>query len=418
MIKKRKIVQFVLLFSLIVISLAWPFSIIVADDRSYNISHYGVEIHLQANGDAHIKEEITYDFYGDFNGVLRDIDIDRTDGIEGLKVSVGEAQGLREFRQSEGQDENVYELDKDDNLIQLKVYEQSSNEEKTFIYEYILLNVAEKYSDIGVFNRKVIDSNWDVHLEDISITITIPQGANKEELKVFAHGPLTGVSQIVDDQTFRFEVPEVMPGTFVETLVIFPPQLIPNSNRVYEEEKLAQILDNEKRLADQANAERERAREELRRQEEEEQERLRREAELKSKRDKFRPAFIALILAGFYSLIRFISRYSREIEPQFQGDYYRDLPGDYTPAIMTYLLTKGNIDSKDIMATIMDLVRKKKITIKKIEREKGLIFKKTQDQYQISKVEGEIRDLYPHESFLISWFLGKLGDSEGLFWMI
>ncbi|NLI60049.1 MAG: DUF2207 domain-containing protein [Clostridiales bacterium] len=415
MIKKRKIVQFVLLFSLIVISLAWPFSIIVADDRSYNISHYGVEIHLQANGDAHIKEEITYDFYGDFNGVLRDIDIDRTDGIEGLKVSVGEAQGLREFRQSEGQDENVYELDKDDNLIQLKVYEQSSNEEKTFIYEYILLNVAEKYSDIGVFNRKVIDSNWDVHLEDISITITIPQGANKEELKVFAHGPLTGVSQIVDDQTFRFEVPEVMPGTFVETLVIFPPQLIPNSNRVYEEEKLAQILDNEKRLADQANAERERAREELRRQEEEEQERLRREAELKSKRDKFRPAFIALILAGFYSLIRFISRYSREIEPQFQGDYYRDLPGDYTPAIMTYLLTKGNIDSKDIMATIMDLVRKKKITIKKIEREKGLIFKKTQDQYQISKVEGaELGDLYPHESFLISWFLGKLGDSEGL----
>ena len=76
------------------------------------------------------------------------------------------------------------------------------------------------------------------------------------------------------------------------------------------------------------------------------------------------------ILGGIYGLIRFIYRYSRDLKPEFQGDYYRELPGDYTPAVMTYLLTKGNTDSKDIMATIMDLVRKKKITIRRIETEK------------------------------------------------
>ncbi|NLN42510.1 MAG: DUF2207 domain-containing protein [Clostridiales bacterium] len=413
--KRAKLLQYLLVFILLLVSLGFPSLNVTADDRSYNISNYRVTIHIQPNGDAHIKEEITYDFYGDFNGVLRDIDMDRTDGIDGLRVFVEQDQELREFQQSQRQGENVYELDQEGNLVKLKVYEPSSNEEKTFIYEYTLVNVAERYNDIGVFNRKVIDSNWQVPIGNIYITIIIPEGANKEELKVFAHGPLTGVSKIVDEKTFAFEVPEVMPGTFVETLVIFPPQLIPQAKRVYDETKLPSILENEQKLAEEANRERERAREEMRRLEELERKRLEREARLKSIRDKIWPVFTIILLAGVYSWIAFISKYSRDAKPEFQGDYYRELPGDYTPAVMTYLLTKGRIDSKDIMATIMDLVRKKKITINRIQREKGLVFKKTEEVYEISKIDGaELNNLYPHESFLISWFIDKLGDGRSL----
>lgn len=341
--------------------------------------------------------------------------MDRTDGIDGLRVWVAQHQELREFQQSNRQDENVYELDQEDKLIKLKVYEKSSYEEKTFIYEYTLLNVAERYKDIGVFNRKVIDSNWDVPLENIHITILIPEGANKEDLKVFAHGPLTGVSKIVDERTFTFEVPEVMPGTFVETLAIFPPQLIPDSKRVYDETKLPLILENEQKLAEEANRERERAREEMRRREELERKRLEREARLKSIRDRIWPVFVVILLGGLYSWIKFILKYGRDPKPEFQGDYYRELPGDYTPAVMTCLLTKGRIDSKDLMATIMDLVRKKKITINRIQREKGLVFKKMEERYEISKIDGAVLDdLYPHESFLIHWFIDKLGDGRSL----
>lgn len=341
--------------------------------------------------------------------------MDRTDGIDGLRVWVAQHQELREFQQSNRQGENVYELDQEDNLVKLKVYEKSSYEEKTFIYEYTLLNVAERYKDIGVFNRKVIDSNWDVPLENIHITILIPEGANKEDLKVFAHGPLTGVSKILDERTFIFEVPEVMPGTFVETLAIFPPQLIPDSKRVYDETKLPSILENEQKLAEEANRERERAREEMRRREELERKRLEREARLKSIRDRIWPVFVVILLGGLYSWIKFVLKYGRDPKPEFQGDYYRELPGDYTPAVMTCLLTKGRIDSKDLMATIMDLVRKKKITINRIQREKGLVFKKMEERYEISKIDGAVLDdLYPHESFLIHWFIDKLGDGRSL----
>ncbi|MGI6373532.1 MAG: DUF2207 family protein [Caldicoprobacterales bacterium] len=386
-----------------------------ADNRSYNISHYHMAIDIKPNGDAHVRERITYDFNGDYNGILRDIDFDATDGIEGIAVYVEDGGGLRQFQQSRGEGQDVYELTYEDNIAKFKVYEKSSYEEKTFVFDYILLNVAERYNDIGVFNRKVIDMNWDVLLNDVNIIITIPEGAKKEELRVFAHGPLTGVSEITDERTFSFVVSEVMPNTFIETLAIFPPGLIPDSTRVYNEEKLPQILENEKRLADEANAERERAREELKRLEEAEKERAAREARLKRIRDTLLPGFVMAILGGIYGLIRFIYRYSRDLKPEFQGDYYRELPGDYTPAVMTYLLTKGNTDSKDIMATIMDLVRKKKITIRRIETEKGLVFKRIQEKYMISLIDGVSLDgLYPHEDFLISWFLHRLGTGGSL----
>ena len=43
-------------------------------------------IDIKPNGDAHVRERITYDFNGDYNGILRDIDFDATDGIEGIAV--------------------------------------------------------------------------------------------------------------------------------------------------------------------------------------------------------------------------------------------------------------------------------------------------------------------------------------------
>lgn len=414
-IYKKRIIPLILLCGLIALSIVLPPIMSKADNRSYNISHYHMAIDIKPNGDAHVRERITYDFNGDYNGILRDIDFDATDGIEGIAVYAEDGGGLRQFQQSRGEGQDVYELTYEDNIAKFKVYEKSSYEEKTFVFDYILLNVAERYNDIGVFNRKVIDMNWDVLLNDVNIIITIPEGAKKEELRVFAHGPLTGVSEITDERTFSFVVSEVMPNTFIETLAIFPPGLIPDSTRVYNEEKLPQILENEKRLADEANAERERAREELKRLEEAEKERAAREARLKRIRDTLLPGFVMAILGGIYGLIRFIYRYSRDLKPEFQGDYYRELPGDYTPAVMTYLLTKGNTDSKDIMATIMDLVRKKKITIRRIETEKGLVFKRIQEKYMISLIDGVSLDgLYPHEDFLISWFLHRLGTGGSL----
>ena len=225
----------------------------IAEAKSYDVIKYDITIEVKANGDAEVIEKITYDFSGDFNGVYRNIPLDGTDGCKDVKVYVEEDGALREFSPGWGNNKNEYELSRDDDMLTLKVYEKTSSREKTFVYTYTLKNVAERYNDIGVFNRKVIDKNWEVPLKNISIEIRIPEGATKDELKVFAHGPLEGYSEIIDDRTFSFYVGEVMPGTFVETLAVFPPNLIPDSSRVSNRDELPAILENEQKLADQAN---------------------------------------------------------------------------------------------------------------------------------------------------------------------
>ena len=369
----------------------------------YEVSEFNLNVDILENGDAVVMEEITYDFDGDFNGVLRDIDYTRTSGLKDLTVGVKEGENITYFSESTGSGTYVYELEDTGEFANLKIYEPSNNEKKTFYIGYTLVNVAEKYNDIGIFNRKIIDSGWSVPLNNITINITIPEGAAKEDLKVFAHGPLTGESKIVDERTFQFTAPSLN-YEFLETLVIFPPELISASTNVFEQDELQNILDNEQELADEANEIREEAireQEELLKQEEREK--------------ASRPIFGALIAAALGSIFVMFRKFTRELKPEFMGDYYRELPEDYSPAVMTYLMTKGRTKDDDIIATLLDLARKKVIKLRPMKIESGLIFKKEEDTFEITWMDKEkLSGLLPHEQFLATWFIDEIGGGTGL----
>lgn len=369
----------------------------------YEVAEFNLNVDILENGDAVVMEEITYDFDGDFNGVLRDIDYTRTSGLKDLTVGVKEGENITYFSESTGSGTYVYELEDTGEFANLKIYEPSNSEEKTFYIGYTLVNVAEKYNDIGIFNRKIIDSGWSVPLNNITINITIPEGATKEDLKVYAHGPLTGESKIVDERTFQFTAPSLN-YEFLETLVIFPPELISASTNVFERDELQNILDNEQELADRANEIREEA---IREQEE----LLKREEREKASRPIF-GAFIAAALGAIFVMFR---KFTRELKPEFMGDYYRELPEDYSPAVMTYLMTKGRTKDDDIIATLLDLARKKVIKLRPMKIESGLIFKKEEDTFEITWMDKEkLSGLLPHEQFLATWFIDEIGGGTGL----
>lgn len=369
----------------------------------YDVAEFNLNVDILENGDAVVMEEITYDFDGDFNGVLRDIDYSRTSGLKDLTVGVKEGENITYFNESTGSGTYVYELDDTGEIAKLKIYEPSNSEVKTFYIGYTLVNVAEKYNDIGIFNRKIIDSGWSVPLNNITINITIPEGAAKEDLKVYAHGPLTGESFIVDERTFKFTAPSLN-YEFLETLVIFPPELISASTNVFERDELQKILDNEQQLADEANEIREEA---IREQEE----LLKREERERASR----PIFGAAIAAALGSIFVMFRKFTRELKPEFMGDYYRELPEDYSPAVMTYLLTKGRTKDDDIIATLLDLARKKVVKLRPMKIESGLIFKKEEDTFEITWLDkGKLSGLLPHEQFLATWFIDEIGGGTGL----
>ena len=375
-----------------------------ASSGTYDITSYDVLVEIAENGDAKVTEAIEYSFSGSFNGVLRDIDFSRTSGISDVTVRVSQNGSERTFTGASTGAANTYEATTAGNLMKLKVYEKSGSDTKTFIYGYTLKNVVEKYNDIATFNRKIIDAKWTVPLENVRITIKIPEGASKDDLKVFAHGPLTGTSSIKDSSTFDFTVPLVQ-GTFVETLAIFPPKLVPGSTNTFNRDELPAILTNEQKLADDANKLREEA-----------IKKLERENFLKNLKGTLDPIFILATIFGLAATAYGNLKFSKEVKPQFEGDYYRELPGDYSPAVMSYLMMKGGSKPEDIMATLLDLARKKVVSLTLVSTtEKGLIFKTTDEVYRLEWLKREkLDELRPHEAFLAEWFIDRIGGGEGL----
>ncbi len=59
---------------------------------------------------------------------------------------------------------------------------------------------------------------WDVRLDNITINISLPQGATKEDIKVFGHGSLLGESDIIDGQNVIFTVPYVLSSSLSKTM--------------------------------------------------------------------------------------------------------------------------------------------------------------------------------------------------------
>lgn len=403
------------------------FQTVFAANSHYTIDGYFINVDIRPDGSANVEEKITYRFNGSFNGILRNVDYELTDGIGNIQVFAEKDGGIAEFKvnsttnlDADGSP-GTYNLVNEDEIAQFKVYEKSSNETKTFIFRYTLLNFVTKYNDIAEFNRKLVDSGWDVPLGNIEINIRLPEGAKKEDIRVYGHGTLTGESKIIDDRNVKFTVDYLTPGQMAETLVLFPTALVPQSSRIVAKDALPGILENEKRLAEEANDERERARrqvEEYKKREEEREKRLRAEEARKAAMRPYGNALgIVLALSWFAVIIYVYIKYDKELKHDFEGNYYRELPGEYTPAEMSVLITMGRVGTHDITATLLDLVRKEQLLLKtETYIKEGFFRDKEIEDYLLSiNLDAPAAVLNKHEAFLIDWFIGRIGNGNSVF---
>ncbi len=422
----RRKVLVLLLLAVILIPVSAFWQTAFAQNRSDEVIKYIINVKITPDGNAHIEERLTYKYIGDFNGTLRYVDFSETNGIENIEVFVEKNGSLEKWTLNSTTylDENsgpgTFNLVFDDEIARFKIFEKSSNEEKTYIIKYTFKDVVTKYNDIAEFNRKIVDSDWSVVLNNISINYSLPSGAQKEELKVFGHGPLIGESRIIDGENVQFTIDYIYPGSGVETLVLFPTRLVPDAKTIVSRDALPDIMANEKRLAEEANRQREEAKKQV-----EEYEKRRQAEEVRRQKEEARIAAlkpwgnsIAVILffIWFAPLAYLYRKYDKEPKPSFEGKYFRELPGEYTPAEMSSLLSMGPIQTRDITATLMDLIRKEQLILTTNKYIKKGIFKdKEMTDYVVSRNENAPTvSLKSHELFLINWFIGTIGNGSSI----
>ena len=369
-IKAKKIIGFALLI-IIIFSFA---TFIACADRSFEITDYQAQVKILKNGDIQVNEIFEYDFDGDFNGVIRTIGIKGSDGFKYFKASEYFPQDKElEYTQSLAAD-----------MVTYKIYDKSSNERKLFLLEYQLKNVVILYNDTAEFYWKFFDESNTSPIGHIKIEIELPSTeVSAEELKVFGHGPLDGKVSIREDGKIVYEVFGLSAREMVEARILFPTSMIPDSTKIINQSKFAEIMKEELGWAKKADR------------------------EMYFNIIGFLLALL-VVLFNIFLAIRLYFKYDRELKPEVEMDYYRELPQDITPAVLSKLMSIQGVGSKDIMATLMDLVRKKYLKIEEIP--KG----RKKDYKFISIEEGDTTNLKEHESYLIHWLFYSIGNGTSV----
>jgi uncharacterized membrane protein len=376
---------------LIICVLLSTIAVYCSDDRSYYMSSFKINAQLDSSGNMGIMEEITYEFDGSFRGVFRTLKTSGSDGIEAIEVYKTQDGRLSQFVQNDTETENTYQLLDEGDGIRLKIFSTSEDESRTFVIRYKVLNAAVKYKDTGELYWKFMGEDTGVNINNFDLTITLPPGAGKDQLKVFGHGPLSGVSEIIDSQNVSLKIEKLLPHNFVEARVLFPTGLILDSKRIVDKEALADIMTEEKGFADEAN----------------------------TRRTKARTAVGFSLVYALFELLMIVYlyfKYDKEYKANFVGEYFRELPGNYSPAVLAVLWNFGKVNPRDITATMMDLVRRRYLGLNVQQREiRGLIKHKVENEYvfELNK-EVDLEAMSSHEKYLIDWLISTIGNGNSV----
>lgn len=345
--------------------------------KEININSLDVNSKLLEDGSLYIEEVIDFKMSGDFNGVYREINTKYSGGVQDIKVTELTASGEREFNKVEdaknGQD-GVYQILKSGDIYNLKIYSPAKDTNKKFKIYYKLKNVAVKYNDIGELRYRFWGDQSENAIDRFNINLTIEKLADRSKLKVFARGPIdTMEALILDSNVFNIKGEKVKAKTPIEGRFLFPKDSILLSTNIVGENALNRILEeesvNQKAIEDEKN------------------------------RKKYIRSIGNIIGSAAFVLNLILGVYILKIKRNKIEDDYNTFPDDCTPAIASKLY-KNVINERDVIATILDLVRKKYLSIKDMGY----------GNYAIIKNRNIDDNLLSHEKFAIRWFIDYIGN--------
>ncbi|MBL4936569.1 DUF2207 domain-containing protein [Clostridium sp. YIM B02515] len=340
-----------------------------------------IKTEITQDGSMNTVEDLSFDISGKYNGVYKDISFDKGEGISNITVSElkGSEAAYKEVKSASNGDKGVYSIEKKSNSVRLKIYSPSKDEIKNFRISYKIPAAVKKYNDIGELYWKFIGSDNETKIENLQISLILPKGARKEEMKVFGHGPLDGAWRIQDDRTINFSVLNVPSGRYVEVRTLFPRELVPQAKISSNENKFESIMAEENRYINE-------------------------KIEKAKEREKIiEDTKIIAILMSVVSLLIIICIFIRRKKYYYVDDLIagKDI-ANYNPAILAYN-AKAKLMPNDLMAAVMELSRRGYLSIEG----------KT-EEYKIKRIRKKDDNTFKHEAYLMHLLIDEIGDGNSV----
>ena len=372
---KKNILRIFLFFLISIVSFA----------ASFRIEKLDIEANLQKDGSMVVSEAVTYDI-DEINGVYFDIDAKGFGELQYIQVFEDDSTGS--FKEV---DTSNYEVSVSDELYRIKLYSKNHNNRRTFKFVYKLPEAITVYDDVAQFNRKMVGKEWQQGINYITAKVIIPVSASYDNsnILVFGHGPLTGEVD-KEGNTVIYKLNNYYPGDFLEAHILMEPEIFSeyNKSKIVHKDMKQKLLDMEAKFADEANAERDKA--------------IRQQEMINKVFEK--PGLIFGVLSSIWGALMYyihvIFKRKNKVKNSV-GKYLRELPDNSSPALVGGFMT-NSINDNEILATIVDLVRRKILTLE------------NSDKNSIIILTGSTENLSAQEKAIVDIYINNFGDGKSL----
>ena len=372
---KKNILRIFLFFLISIVSFA----------ASFRIEKLDIEANLQKDGSMVVSEAVTYDI-DEINGVYFDIDAKGFGELQYIQVFEDDSTGG--FKEV---DTSNYEVSVSDELYRIKLYSKNYNNRRTFKFVYKLPEAITVYDDVAQFNRKMVGQEWQQGINYITAKVIIPVSASYDNsnILVFGHGPLTGEVD-KEGNTVVYKLNNYYPGDFLEAHILMEPEIFSeyNKSKIVHKDMKQKLLDMEAKFADEANAERDKA--------------IRQQEMINKVFEK--PGLVFGALSSIWGLLMYyihvIFKRKNKVKNSV-GKYLRELPDNSSPALVGGFMT-NSINDNEILATIVDLVRRKVLTLE------------NSDKNSIIILTGSTENLSAQEKAIVDIYINDFGDGKSL----
>ena len=359
---------------------------IVSFAANYRIEKLDIEANLQKDGSMVVSEAVTYDI-DEINGVYFDIDAKGFGELEDLQVFEDDPN-TSSFKEV---DISNYEVSVSDELYRIKLYSKNQNNIRTFKFVYKLPEAITVYDDVAQFNRKMVGQEWQQGIKYITakVIVPVPTDYDNSNILVFGHGPLTGEVDR-EENTVVYKLDDYYPGDFLEAHILMEPEIFSeyNKSKIVHKDMKQKLLDMEAKFADEANAERDKA--------------IRQQEMINKVFEK--PGLIFGVLSSIWGALMYyihvIFKRKNKVKNSV-GKYLRELPDNSSPALVGGFMT-NSINDNEILATIVDLVRRKVLTLE------------NSDKNSIIILTGSTENLSAQEKAIVDIYINDFGDGKSL----
>ena len=346
-----------------------------------------VEAQLLPDGSMAVKETHTLKFNGEFSRYRRQIPHKGFGNMQVIRVSES-AQEYQRLQTVSGRPAGKYTFargrEAGSDVFNIEMYFQAKDEKRSFIIEYLVLDVVRVHADVAELYWQFLGKNRSVATDFMTVTLQIPAGAAPDQVRVWGHGPVRGDVKKLSATQLRWETTDLPKDRFLEGRVVFPPSLTPQAKVLTRKTALQAILAEEQRWAEQ------------------------REAEQREARYIMLVSIVFAILGCSVAWFLF-NRYGRKFKGPVEVEYYRELPGNYSPAETGYLCEIGKLKPQAISATFMDLARRGYI------RMEPSTTPETKD-ILVRQLKPFGEELRVHERMLLDFFFNQVGQLQPAIW--